>query len=208
MARVSGPALSVRASGTLGGSIQYRAAGARAIVCLPRRLRGYDGPASTARRAIFSGLAALWRSMAQASQDDWANAMTGNDSSPWSAFIRTNLTRWGNYLQPALARPDVDAATPGFPGLSSGIKRGNTYSIIYGLAIPTSSQFAICHHSLTNGFTPNRTTAIHMRTLIPYNLHRELLGTFANGTHYFRISTANLHGNELRLGTQLGVTFP
>jgi len=208
MARVSGPLLSVRASGTVGGSIQYRATAGRAVVCLPRALRGSNGLSSTSRRAVYSGLARLWKALDPSTAGDWANARTQDDTSNWAAFLRVNLDRWGNYLQPAAARPDIDAATPGFPGTLSPKKNGFYWSVSYGLTVGGIGLFCIMHHSTTNGFTPTRSTAIDMIALSPSLVVQRIMGKFPAGTHYFRTAIANLHGQQLRLGLQLTVTFP
>jgi hypothetical protein len=208
MAQVTGPCLSLAASGTVGATVQFRRSGGRSIVCLPKALRGYDGPNAIARRALYSALARLWKVLDQTYKAGWRDLNPATDSTGWGNFLRTNLQRWTHYMQPAAILPLTALGTADAPGFISTSKSGFYFRPQYGVGVQANTWIALCHHSLTNGFTPTRSTLIDAKPVIPNQLERRIMGPFTPGTHYFKIVTPYWSGSSFRTSGQQTITFP
>jgi hypothetical protein len=208
MANGTGPALSLSASGTLAGVLQFRRRPGGAVACLPTSLRGYDGANSIARRALFSLLCRGWKILNVSQKSDWDSLHTYELGSGREKFFSENLKRWTRYLMPAILYPPDAPGNANTPIVNATNKNGSNIRIRYGTTAVTTSWLVMLHHSLTNNFTPNRSTLIDGRTLIPAGTDWRLLGNFAPGIHRFKVVCTSFGGIDKLNSGQTSITIP
>jgi len=143
MAVVSGPLLSLGASGQLGGAIVFSSWKGRPVV---RQLVTPSNPKSakqTARRAMMAFLTKYWATLPGANQASWDTLAKATNISPFNAYVAHNQQLWTqfnpptSYYQHAAGVPATTAvvtATGGVGQASLSIALG-TLNDNWGVAI-------------------------------------------------------------------------
>jgi hypothetical protein len=111
MARVSGPAMSLDASGSLGGAIVFSKWKGRNYV---RELVTPLNPKSakqTGVRAMMKFLTQRWQYISAGSQDDWDAPAEASQISAINAYVRENLNRWQLFQGPSQIYPATEASS-------------------------------------------------------------------------------------------------
>lgn len=107
MARVSGPLMSVGASGTFAKTLTYATWKGRAYV----RQRVIPANPKTALqtgiRAMFAYVAALWQSLGAPAKATWDAEATAKGISPFNAYASKNMTDWQQSLAPIQQATDA-----------------------------------------------------------------------------------------------------
>ncbi len=111
MARVTGPLMSIDASGTYGKSLVFAKWKGRNYV------REHVKPSNpkTAKqigvRSMLAFLAMSWNGLASLAKGTWTELAAQSSISPFNAFISANLKRWQNFAAPTQANPAAEAST-------------------------------------------------------------------------------------------------
>lgn len=111
MASVTGPLMSMDASGTLAGTLVFSKWKGRNYV------RSHVIPANpksagqTGIRSMMRYLSQLWASIAALTQASWDELAATTSVSAFNAFVGHNLSRWQNNLAPTEAYPALAADT-------------------------------------------------------------------------------------------------
>lgn len=119
MVKVSGPALSMEASGSLGGVMVYSKWKGRAYV---RSLVIPSNPRSGGQvgmRSMFSFLAKAWATLTAGNQATWEDRADQLVVSEFNAFMSYNQFRWRNFTAPSQEEPAGTADTPATLGALS-----------------------------------------------------------------------------------------
>lgn len=119
MVKVSGPALSMEASGSLGGVMVFSKWKGRPYV---RSLVIPSNPKSGGQvgmRAMFSFLSKAWATLSAADQATWETRAAQLVVSEFNAFMSYNQFRWRNFTAPSMAEPAASADTPATLGALS-----------------------------------------------------------------------------------------
>ena len=112
MARVTGPLMSVDASGTYAKTLVYSKWKGRNYV---RELVIPLNPKSakqTGVRAMMSFLAQAWAAISAPDKATWAIKAAQKTISEFNAYVGENLARWQNFSGPTDADPAAEASTP------------------------------------------------------------------------------------------------
>jgi hypothetical protein len=112
MAKVTGPLMSLSASGSVGKTITFATWKGRPYV---RQLVTPTNPKSalqTGTRAMFAFLTAAWSALAAGAKSSWDELATATQISAFNAYVGSNLTRWQSFLAPTVAYPAAEASTP------------------------------------------------------------------------------------------------
>lgn len=112
MVRVQAPALSLDASGSLGGALVFSKWKGRAYV---RTLVIPANPRSGGQvgmRAMLKFLSQDWTNVSDANQATWENRADQAVVSPFNAYIGFNQFRWRDFLAPTQHDPPAVADTP------------------------------------------------------------------------------------------------
>ncbi|MCJ7753195.1 MAG: hypothetical protein MUP13_01380 [Thermoanaerobaculales bacterium] len=137
MVKVTGPALSMEASGSLGGVMVFSKWKGRPYV---RSLVVPSNPKSGGQvgmRAMFSFLAKSWATLTAPNQATWEDRAEQLVVSEFNAFMSYNQFRWRNFTAPSKEEPAAAVETPATVGalsLAVGVR-----SITVTQAITTAS---------------------------------------------------------------------
>lgn len=113
MALVTGPLLSVTASGKVANALVYTSWKTRQVV---RRFSIPSNPKSVGQlsvRAMMKFLTQYWASLTENEQLTWEERAAAANISPFNAFIGHNQARWGGNNLPSKAYPTAAANTAG-----------------------------------------------------------------------------------------------
>lgn len=112
MVKVSGPAFSLNASGSLAGTLVFSNWKGRAYV---RSLVIPANPKSggqTGMRAMFRFLAQAWATLDAGEQSSWETRAGQKIVSEFNAFMSYNQLRWRNFTAPSKDDPAAATASP------------------------------------------------------------------------------------------------
>lgn len=111
MVRVSAPALSLDASGTLAGAMVFSKWKGRNYVrshVIPANPK--TGP-QIGVRSMFKFLSQYWTSQSALNKATWLLRAAENSVSEFNAYVSYNQFRWRNFLGPSKAFPAAEVAT-------------------------------------------------------------------------------------------------
>lgn len=111
MARVTGPLMSVSASGKFAGSMVFTTWKGRPVV---RQLVTPANPKSAKQlgvRAMMSFLSQAWAGLAAGEKDDYNDGASSKSISPFNEFLSQNLAAWQNFVTPSKNWPAESAST-------------------------------------------------------------------------------------------------
>jgi hypothetical protein len=113
MVKVSAPAMSLDASGSLAGALVFSKWKGRNYV---RQLITPSNPKSGPQigvRAMFRFLSQIWDGLSAADKATWETRADQTVISPFNAFMSVNQGRWRNFEAPGKVDPVTEAGTPG-----------------------------------------------------------------------------------------------
>lgn len=111
MVKVTAPALSLGASGSIGGAMVFSTWKGRPYV---RELVKPSNPQSGSQvgvRAMFKGLAQNWAALTTANKATWQTRADDAIVSTFNAYMSYNQKRWRNFLGPTKEDPATAAGT-------------------------------------------------------------------------------------------------
>jgi hypothetical protein len=124
MARVTGPLMSVSASGTFAKTMVFSIWKGRPYVrerVIPDNPRE---PKQLGVRALFSFLSQIWTTIKVASGASWEDLAASKVISTFNAFMGENMSSWQNFVTPTASYPAANASaglTETTMGLTGGL---------------------------------------------------------------------------------------
>ena len=118
MVKVSGPAFSMDASGSIGGVMTFSKWKGRNYI---RALVKPSNPKSGGQvgvRAMFKFLTQIWAGLTDGNKATWEARAEDGKFSPFNAFVSYNQKRWRDFDTPTIEDPAAEAATA--PSLMTG----------------------------------------------------------------------------------------
>lgn len=154
MVKLTGPAMSLDASGSLGGSLVFSKWKGRNYA---RTLVKPSNPKSGGQvgvRSMFKFLAQEWASIAAGDQATWEDYADQLVVSPFNAYMSRNQFRFRNFLAPSADDPATETGTaPTAPTLAvTAGERQITCEITDGANAPDFGY--VIFRSTSTGFTP------------------------------------------------------
>ena len=111
MVKVSAPAMSLEASGKLGGALVFSKWKGRAYIrSLVTPANPKSGPQKGVR-AMMKFLSQAWAALAAGTKADWQDRADQTTISTFNAFIGYNMNRWRRFLTPTQLDPATEAST-------------------------------------------------------------------------------------------------
>jgi hypothetical protein len=111
MVKVSAPAMSLEASGKLGGSLVFSKWKGRPYVrALVKPSNPRTGP-QTGVRAMMRFLSQAWKALGSTIWSDWEDRAKETTISPFNAYISYNMARWRRFLGCSQLDPATEAST-------------------------------------------------------------------------------------------------
>lgn len=112
MARVTGPLMSMGASGKFGGAMVFGVWKGRPTV---RKLVTPANPKSAKQlgvRGMFGFLAAAWTALSASAKASYAEGALGKSISAFNQYMSVNRNRWQNFVCPSKSYPATESSTP------------------------------------------------------------------------------------------------
>jgi hypothetical protein len=116
MVKVLGPAMSLEASGSLGGIMTFSKWKGRPYVRSLVRPANPKSGGQVGCRSLFKFLSQNWASVSAPSKATWETRADQKVISPFNAFMAYNQSRWRDFLAPSAADPAAAAMTPSVTG--------------------------------------------------------------------------------------------
>ena len=111
MVKVNAPAMSLDASGSLGGAIVFSKWKGRNYVRTLVRPSNPRSVLQVAVRAMMRFLSQKWAAVAGNEQATWDDLANASSISPFNAYVGFNLTNWRQHLAPSMVTPAVRDGT-------------------------------------------------------------------------------------------------
>lgn len=153
MAIVSGPLLSLEASGKIAGAIVFSKWKGRPVV---RQLVTPSNPQSAAQwgqRSMMRFLSVAWAGISAGDRAGWNDLAESGKYSPFNAYVSYNLARWTQWQDP-IVKPTQAAGT--IPVMGALTVTGGVRQLTVSNIITTANDIwgMLIAVSTTTGFTP------------------------------------------------------
>ncbi len=153
MVLVQAPALSLEASGQLGGALVFSKWKGRAYV---RTLVKPANPRSGGQvgvRSMFAFLAKDWRNLIAGDQSSWETRADQKIVSPFNAYMGFNQFRMRNFLAPTTLDPPATADTPAVVGITTAIAGVRSITVTIPITTANDGWGVMVFRQLTTGFS-------------------------------------------------------
>lgn len=185
MVKVSAPALSLKASGSLGGALVFAEWKGRAYV---RSLVTPSNPRSglqVGTRSMFKFLAQNWAGIEADDKASWAEIAATINASTFNAYMKNNMVWWRRFAPPSMNEARAKAGTPGTYGFLNAV--GGVRHATLGVAASSAEDNwgCILFRSPTGSFTPSLSNAIGVILLNTTTETQFIDSDLAAGTYYY-----------------------
>lgn len=160
MVKVNGPAMSLEASGSLGGALVFSKWKGRPYV---RELVRPANPRSglqVGMRSMFAFLAQQWQNLTSVEQATWQAQADAIVASPFNGYMQINQKRWRDFRAPSQDTPITAAGTVGATATTSATAGVRSVTVSAEFATINQNWGVIVHRSTTTSFTPSLSDAI------------------------------------------------
>ncbi len=162
MVKVQAPALSLEASGSIGGAMVFSKWKGRPYV---RALVKPANPKSGGQvgvRSMFKFLAQQWQNLVAGDQASWEVRADQKIISPFNAFCGFNQKRYRNFLAPATLDPPATADTPATIGTT--VATAGVRSITVDMPVTTAADGwgIMVFRALAGGFSTAFDNLVHV----------------------------------------------
>lgn len=206
MVKVAAPALSLDASGSLGGAMVFsKWKGRNYVRTLVIPANPKSGP-QTGLRSMFKFLSQNWAALTAGNKATWLTAATAAAVSAFNRYVQYNQLRARNFLGPTAAYPEALVSTsPTAPTATAtaGVRQ-ITLSITKG-ANPATWGWMI-FRSQTTGFTPAFSNMIAAVKIDGSGNGSYVDTPLPAGTYYYKIKGFNLDAVLGTLSTEYSAT--
>ena len=194
MALVTGPLLSLEASGQVAGSIVFSKWKGRPYV---RQLVRPSNPKSAGQvstRAMFRFLASAWASMTTAQQATWESLAAADTVSPFNAYMAWNMRRWTQGEAPEV-EPNFSGSIIN-PVMGTLTAAGGVREATLEQAVTTPNDIwgIQINRDITTGFTPSKSNTI---AIVEYSVDpiTWVDSPLAPDTYYYDVRAFTIAGN-------------
>ncbi len=113
MATVKGPLMSLDASGSIGGAIVFSKWKGRNYVRTHALPANPKSAGQLSVRAMMKFLSQFWATLSSLDKATWESRAEVTNISPFNAYVKANMARWGTYAFPSQVDPAAESDTPG-----------------------------------------------------------------------------------------------
>lgn len=197
MAKITGPLMSVSASGSFGGAMVFSSAKGVPYV---RQLVVPRNPNSNAQqgvRANMSGLNKLWAAMSALDKATWDARAKQLGQSPWNAFVKVNQKDFANGMGNQRQDPAEASTPPSIPTAIADAVEGRQATISWKEPANGDCFGTFVWISDTQGFTPapGNLKAIAPGTGTPGTDTAVVVPNLDPGTYYYRVRSFDFAGD-------------
>lgn len=194
MARTNGPLFSFDASGTVGKTITFSRWKGRPYVRQRVIPANPKSPLQVSVRAMMKFLSQQWAGLTSPNQATWETLASQSTISPFNAFTKENLRRFGNFESPSKEYPAAESATPATLGATTPTGGVRQVSLVGAAGTLAGGWGILLHRSLTTGFTPGRDTVVAVVPFIAAAAWSYVDTPLLPATYFYRAQTFTTDG--------------
>jgi len=201
MVKVSGPMMSMAASGTLADTITFASWKGRPYVRERVIPSNPKSGAQTGRRAMFRFLTKNWTDVTGADITSWQSLADQIVASPFNAYLRQNMQDWHNFLAPMQGQDGTRVGTPSDNALTAAAWEENRIKLsISGAALGDNWGIAIFAATATMSGSPTVSACILCQPDTTIAAHEEYWTPPEVTTWYFDTITFSDDGAKAAVG--------
>lgn len=209
MVKLAGPAMSLDASGTIGGVLTFSKWKGRPYV----RTRVIPSNPKTAPqlavRAVMKFLSQNWAGLAPTPKLSWDTAADAQKVSAFNAFSSANLKNWRDSLFPGQTNTLLRATAAGTISATTPITAGRYAKSTVTVGAAAGQWGLAVYMDPVTGFSPNWN---NLRMMVPAAASGDTIvniGPLASGVYYLRYKTFSVDGKpNVLYSTQDTITIP
>lgn len=194
MAKITGPLMSLDASGSVASTITFSKWKGRNYVRQLVKPANPKSAAQTAFRAMFGFLSSIWKTMSPTDQGSWDTLAAMGNYSPFNAFTHFNQKLWTQVLTPTANSSYAQAGTPSAPTAFTATGGVRQITIDASLGASATQWGMIVYRNANTGFTPTQNDVVGILKAPPSDDTVFLDSGLAPGTYYYRIATFTTDG--------------
>lgn len=162
MVKVQAPALSLEASGSLGGTLVFSKWKGRAYVRTLVRPSNPKSGGQVGVRSMFKFLAQQWQNVIAGDQASWETRADQKIISPFNAFMGFNQDRYRNFLAPATLDPPATDNTPATVGTTTAVAGVRSITVTIPITTADDGWGIMVFRSLSTGFSTAFDNLVHV----------------------------------------------
>lgn len=189
MVKVAAPALSLEASGSLGGIMVFSKWKGRPYV---RTLVTPSNPKSGGQvgvRAMFRFLSQAWAGLTAADQATWEDRADQTIVSPFNAYMGFDQARWRDFEAPSTTDPPAVADTLAVVGTVTAVAGVRSATLTLPITTANEGWGIMAFRSLSTGFDTAFDNAIRAGTIDGTNDVVIVDTPLTPGTYYYNFRT-------------------
>lgn len=202
MAKVTGPLMSLEASGSIASTIVFSRWKGRPYVRQLVKPSNPKTPAQTAFRAMFGFLSSQWKMIDPASYGNWSALAAQGNYSQFNAYTKYNQDRWTQTLTPTedpTATPSTVDVVTSYTA-TGGVKQGELSIVIAN--VHAANWGVIIYLSKNTGFTPTQNDVVQVIAGESGDTVASVISGLETGTYYTRVATFTIDGAQLLNATE------
>jgi len=206
MVRVSAPALSLDASGSIAGSMTYsKWKGRNYVRSLVIPANPKSGP-QVGVRSMFRFLTQEWNGLDAAPQATWKDRADAQAISPFNAYVQYNQFRWRNFLAPTQDFPEVETPFSGTLGALTAVEGIRSVTVTQAVTAAGNGWGMAFFRSPTGTFT---TAFSNLKRVVKFNGTEDIVfidTPLDPGTYYYNARSISDDGDLGAEGTECDAT--
>lgn len=196
MVKVSGPAFSLDASGTIGDTLVFSKWKGRNYI------RSHVIPANprsggqVGMRAMFKFLTQAWAGLTDGNKATWEDRAAQLIASEFNAFLSYNQFRWRNFTSPSKEDPAAAANTPAVLGVLSLTLGVRSITVTQAVTTANDGWGVLIFRNATGTFTPTYDKLIAIGTISGTDDVVYVDSPLDPGAYYYDTATFTADGQQ------------
>lgn len=201
MVRVSAPALSLEASGSLGGVLVFSKWKGRAYVRTLVRPANPKSGGQVGVRSLFKFISQKWAAIDAADQATWETRADQAIVSPFNSYMGFNQARWRDFEPPVTADPPDTADTDSVTGIITAVAGVRSATLTIPITTANEGWGVLAFRSGTTAFSTAFDNLIGVGKVVGVDDVVIVDTPLTAGTYYYNFRTFTEDG---QLGSEEG----
>lgn len=194
MVKLAGPALSLDASGTIGGLLTFSKWKGRPYVRTRVIPHNPKSAAQIGIRSMMKFLAQVWAGLSDGNKATWELAADARKVSPFNAFVAANQGFWRDFLPPGKIQTLLRVTPAALIASSTAAASGRYIALELVNGVAAGQWANVVFIATSTGFTPNWNNAQKVVPLASGATGNFLIGPLANDDYYLRYASFSNDG--------------
>lgn len=189
MVKLTGPALSLGARGSIAGTLSFAAVHGKPYVKRKPTVPNMKTPAQVSIRQMVRFLTTEWNGLTEGEKDSYADDALDLAIARYHAYLKLNMQRWRVFRAPTKTWPPAGGGL--YPGMTGATATGHYHHAVLQWDIGNLNDgWGTCiFRSQDGGFTPTRNDAVQVLHLYDSTTITWMDEPLAPGTYYYRHQT-------------------